>query len=176
MKTAATLLAVLLFAGLASSEQREVQVSCSPLGTLEVRGIPKRVSTPAEHREAGFVSATGMWRLASEGRHAVQLPRANSVEIVCDEATRRCREAIAMLYGKEDAKRVRMDATEGFLDVQTYEYEITEWSDTLIRAITRRPVADIEIQVSLSNQTASRLYRERPDATDKPISNHYVLD
>lgn len=176
MKTAATLLAVLLFAGLAGSDQREVEVSCSPLGTLEVRGIPKRVGTVAEHPEPAFVSATGMWRLVSEGRHAVQLPRANSVEIVCDEPTRRCREAIAMLYSKEDAKRARMDTVEGFLDVQTYEYEITEWSDTLIRAIARRPVADIEIQISLSNRAASRLYRERADATVKPISNHYVLD
>ena len=176
MKAATALLAVLLFAGLAVSHHREVEVSCSPLGTLEVRGIPKRVGTVAEHPELGFVSATGMWRLVGEERHAVQLPRANSVEIVCDEPTRRCREAIAMLYSKEDAKRVRMDTVEGFLDVQTYEYEINEWSDTLIRAIARRPVADIEIQISLSNQTAFRSYRERADATIRPISNHYVLD
>lgn len=156
--------------------ERTVAVPCSLSGELEVRGIPKHVGSLAEHDNSGYVSAQGRWRLVSEGGHSIQLTRANSVDISCEKTTRKCKEAIASLWSKDDAKRVGMESLEGFLDVQTNEYDIIEWSNSLIRAIARLPVADIEIQISLLKETASRLYRERADKTSSPISNHYVLE
>ncbi len=49
----------------------------------------------------------------------------------------------------------------GTLDVHTFEYNVLEWNDTLVRAAAALPVADLELQISVPRQTASRTHREQ---------------
>lgn len=98
-----------------------------------------------------------------------------------------CEEAIALLWtdsdkvfaeGQEHSRIERFLGTkqEGFLDVLRSRYQVVEWSDSLVRAVARLPVADVDIQISPTRQTATRSNKEHADKSNRPVSSQYVLE
>jgi hypothetical protein len=154
--------------------QNAVPIPCSWSGRLYVHGHEKQVHSAASLGSPGHVWAEGSWHLEGDA-NIVALPAANTVRIFCDRDTRTCTEAIALLYGRGDAKRVGVGVLEGLLEVRTEEYEILSWSDGLIRAVSRLIPADIELEISVTNQTAIRIHRERASETQEPVINSYLL-
>ena len=153
-------------------------IPCKPDGEFLIHAPEKSIQLVADYPQFGtWIVAEGKWRRTSGGGKYVRLVEVNSVYIDCYQRTKKCTERRAVLWTKADTERVEIPSMEGLLHTDFDEYEIVEWTPELVRAIYRAPVADIEIQISVKNKTATRSYRERPDATHKkPISNHYVLE
>jgi hypothetical protein len=128
-----------------------ISSSCSP----KVRSIRKVV-----HKEANYVLLEGRWSLLTPSERT-DLPEANSVQVRCWKEMGTCTEAIAMLYTKSDAA--------GLLSVIMFEHEILEWSDRLIRTQSQRPVADIEIRISLVDRSVERTVRETEARGARPV-------
>lgn len=162
----------------ATKENQAWTIPCRPDGEFLIHAPEKSIRLVADYPQFGtWIVAEGKWRRTSGLGTTIRLPEINSVYIDCYERTGKCTERNATLVTRAEAERLNVPLLEGLLDTSFDEYEIVEWTADFVRAVYRAPVADIEIQISAKNKTATRSYRERPDATHKkPISNHYVLE
>jgi hypothetical protein len=119
-----------------------------------------------------FVSLYGRWRATTPGRAYVA--PLNKTTVSCDKSAKRCIEALAMI------QTWGLDTKVGELHVTTFEYEITEWSATLIRAIERDPHTDFELRISLTDRTAERSARgtsaRGSKMADPKEYRHWVLE
>lgn len=82
-----------------------------------------------------------------------------------------------MLYSGLD-EDVRGEGYGNVLMVSTHEYEIVEWSRTVVVAVERPRAADIELRVSLEHKTAERTVREtgaRGATGASPVPKRWVL-
>ncbi len=161
----------------ATKESQAWTIPCKPDGEFLIHAPEKNIQLVADYPQFGtWIVAEGKWRRTSGPAMSIRLPEINSVYIDCYERTGKCTERRATLVSRAEAERLNVPLLEGLLDTSFDEYEIAEWTADFVRAVYRAPVGDIEIQISVKNKTATRSYRERPDATDKPISNYYVLE
>lgn len=145
-------------------------ISCSSQD--EVRSPSKNVTAV----EKDWVSVRGRWKIIANTAQTTALPSINSVHIVCDKPSRTCRETLALLYPPEGygTKKNR------FLSALEISYEVIEWSNEIIRANYRAPVADVELSISVKDTFVERRSREttaRGSTTSDPnVHTHYVLE
>ena len=82
-----------------------------------------------------------------------------------------CDETVAELRTPDGGERLGIKS--GELLATCHTYQVTEWTDNLLVAISRKPVADVVIRINLKAESAERLFREREDATK---FSTYVLE
>lgn len=147
-----------------------VLVACS--SNEPIKSPPKIFSMDKEKRD--HVSFMGRWR-ATAHAGLIMIPRINSVSVRCSKSEMSCRETLAQLFTPAEDKNVGH-----FLSAVDLVYPVVEWSDTLIRAEIKAPVADIELRISLADETAERSFRETRsrgvDTADPKISRHWTLE
>jgi hypothetical protein len=84
------------------------------------------------------------------------LPRINATKIWCYKRQKICKEFVAVLFTPEDTKGI----SNPFFSILEFEYKILDWSDDVIRAKHKGPVADIELKVSVKDEFAERTFGE----------------
>ena len=141
--------------------------------SAEVRSPSKNIVVDRETRD--FASLEGRW-VSLTPREIAVLPSANSVSVVCHRQTQTCTETIAMLVRETD-KGLSISA--GLLFPQVQDYQIVEWTETLIRAQAKPRAANLEILINLVDQAAERNLRETSERgaqiTGSPSVEHWVL-
>lgn len=105
----------------------------------------------------------GRWRLQGRRNPDFSLARLNSSYISCSKAAMMCDETVAELRTPEDGDRLGIKS--GELLATCHTYRVTEWTDSVLVAISRKPVADLVIRVDLKKKSAERSFGEREDAT-----------
>ncbi len=111
----------------------------------------------------GSLVVEGRWRLQGRRDPDFNLARLNSSYITCSKAAKMCEETVAELRTDGDGERLGIKS--GELLASCHTYEVTEWTNTLVAAVSRKPVADLVIRVDLKAEQAERLFRERDNPT-----------
>ncbi|OGX27548.1 MAG: hypothetical protein A2787_09405 [Omnitrophica WOR_2 bacterium RIFCSPHIGHO2_01_FULL_48_9] len=126
--------------------------------------------------EGNFVFIEGHWKKMGESSRYGILPEINAVSITCDRKIMICTENKALLFVPEKQNSL----PKRFLYVSKDEYVVTEWTDQLIKAERKAPVADLELRISLIDKSAERSFREtkaRGNETANPsVFGHWVLE
>lgn len=122
-----------------------------------------------------FVFVEGRWKALS-GTNARIISRINFTSITCDRNNKTCEEIISFVRNpKEDTMYNNY-----MLFSNKYTYQITDWTDGIIKAKWYAPVADVEITISLKDNFAEKSYREtkaRGSETSNPdIYGKWVLE
>jgi hypothetical protein len=113
----------------------------------------------------------GRWKLIGRRDPDFSLARVNSSFIQCSRFTKTCEETVAELRTPDDGKRLGIES--GELLATCHTYEVTEWTDTKLVAISRKAVADLVIRVDFKVASAERVFREHEDLSQ--FSN-YTLE
>jgi hypothetical protein len=82
-----------------------------------------------------------------------------------------CDETVAELRTPGDGDRLGIKT--GELSATCHSYDVTEWTDSVLVAISRKAVADLVIRIDVKKDRAERLFREREDVTK---FSAYVLE
>lgn len=140
---------------------------CSQTNTIQ--SIPKTISIKKD-----FILIEGRWEKTTKGYSHI-IPKINSTSIICDKNSMTCVEREAMVITPQERSLLK----ESLLDVQEFEYQIIEWSDSLVRAKREAPVADVEIRISLKDESVEKSFREtkaRGSETANPnVFGHWIL-
>jgi hypothetical protein len=104
-----------------------------------------------------YVVLQGTWRRTSQ-RPTVEVPYVNSVRIECDQTARICNEYVAKFIQKTDDPLGTM--ARPYLFLMKEQFRVIEWTGTTIAARAEPRAADIDLRISLTNQTAERSSRE----------------
>lgn len=119
------------------------------------------------------VSFHGQWRPTAQAG-VVMNWAANTVDVRCDQASARCEEALALLYAPGGP------FPRHGLDVVRLTYNVSEWTNSLIRAESAGPAGDFELRISLANKVAERSFRETKgrgsETADPSIVRNWVLN
>jgi hypothetical protein len=113
----------------------------------------------------------GRWRLQGRRNPDFSLARLNSSYILCSRDAMMCDETVAELRTPDDGERLGINS--GELLATCHTYRVTEWTDSVLVAISRKPVADLVIRIDLKEESAERLFREHENATK---FSRYVLE
>ena len=113
----------------------------------EVRSGKKTISDEPGLR---YRFARGRWKIT--GKPSTILPTLNSVDVLCSKDQGTCTETIAMLVDKGDSA--------GLLWAMNTEFKIVEWTATLVRAVAETRVADLELRISIPDESAERTVGE----------------
>lgn len=113
----------------------------------------------------------GRWKLVGQRNADFSLARVNASFIQCSRSTGMCEETVAELRTPEDGERLGVES--GELLASCHTYEVTEWSDAKLVAVSHKDVADLVIRIDFKALTAERLFREREDPTQ---FNSYTLE
>jgi len=138
-----------------------------------VRSPAKRIILDKETK--GYVGFEGRWKAISQQKTEM-LPPINTAIGHCSKKTFTCSETIAMYYRPND----RTPSGDPYLYLQTHDYRIVEWTPTRITAREEAPVADIEIRISLADNSIERSAKEttaRGSMSANPnITRHWILE
>ena len=104
----------------------------------------------------GKVYIEGKWKELASTAHYKIIPKYNSVSIICSRETSVCIENQALLITKNDNAIVPYN----FLYPEQFTYNVTEWSDTVVKAERNPLVADVEIRISLVDKSVEKSFRE----------------
>jgi hypothetical protein len=104
-----------------------------------------------------YVVLQGTWRRTSQ-RPTVEVPYINRVRIECDQTARICNEYVAKFIQKTDDPLGTMERP--YLFLMKEQFRVIEWTGTTIAARAEPRAADIDLRISLTNQTAERSSRE----------------
>jgi hypothetical protein len=104
-----------------------------------------------------YAVVVGTWRRLSE-RSSIEIPALNSVHIECEKARRICDEYVAKVLQPSD--HPDSGAHETLLFGHRTVFQILTWSRTLITARAEPRAADIDLRISLADQSAERTSRE----------------
>jgi hypothetical protein len=144
--------------------------SCSKADTIH--SIPKNIIL-----EKDFVLLEGKWEQTTKKIKLTFpiIPKINSTQILCYRQSMQCVESEAKVITPQETK----DLKENLLTVDRFEYQIIEWSDTLLRAKREAPVADVELRVSFADKSADKSFSEtraRGSETANPeVFGHWIL-
>jgi hypothetical protein len=122
-----------------------------------------------------FVIAEGRWKALPETTAKI-ISKINFTSIACYRNNKTCRETISLVYDpKQDRKTGNY-----LLYSHTYTYQITDWTNDIIKAKWDATVANFEITISLKDNLAEKIYREtkaRGSETSNPdIYGRWVLE
>ncbi len=144
-------------------------IGCSDLN--DIRSPRKSIKKVDE-----FVLAEGRWK-ALLGTNARIISKINFTSITCDRSTRTCNEITSYVYAPKEHGRT--DDNYRLYSIH-FTYQVTDWTNDIIKAKFDAPVADIEITISLKDNFAEKSYREtkaRGDETSNPeIYGKWVLE
>jgi len=144
--------------------------SCSKADTIH--SIPKVISI-----EKDYVLLEGKWEQTSKKIKLTfpTISKINSTQILCFRQSMQCVESEAKVITPEESEMLK----ESLLTVDRFEYQIIEWSDTLLRAKREAAVADVELRVSFADKSAEKSFREtkaRGAETSNPeVSGYWIL-
>lgn len=143
-----------------------------PACSQQIKSYRKIIAVDKETNS--WARVEGRWEFISENKENNSLPATNAVLIDCDKSSGVCRETIAALYRENKAK-----LPYSVLGVIPQDYRIVEWSESLIQAEAKPRAADIEIRISLVNNSAERSARETGERGAKGANpdnvEHWVL-
>lgn len=105
----------------------------------------------------------GRWHLVSRRSPDFSLARLNASYMTCSKTSMACEETVAELRTPGDGERLGINS--GELLATCHTYEVTEWTDRVVVAISRKPAADLVVRVYLQEEKAERMFRERQDTT-----------
>lgn len=141
----------------------------------EVRTLPKSVVLTGQ--DGKMLVVNGRWAVKTAPERS-SLPSANAVQVVCSRSARTCTEILALLYTAADNAMPTQGGNS--LQVLTQEYSIVEWTGSTVVARAAPRAADLEIRVSLVDNSAERIAREtgarRGTKTDPRNVEHWVLE
>lgn len=142
---------------------------CSDLN--DIRSPRKSINKVDE-----FVLAEGRWKALS-GTNARIISKINFTSITCDRNNMTCNETISYVYAPKEHGRTDDNYKLYSLD---FTYQVTDWTNDIIKAKFNAPVADTEITISLKDNFAEKSYREtkaRGEETSNPeIYGKWVLE
>jgi hypothetical protein len=104
-----------------------------------------------------YVTVEGTWRRIST-RPSINTPTINTVSIECDRARRVCEEYMAKVLQPTDDPAGNLGVR--YLFVDRTIFRVLEWSRTVLEARAEYRAADIDLRISLAEQTAERRFRE----------------
>jgi hypothetical protein len=109
---------------------------------------------------ARVLQVRGKW-LSSGSYNLPRIAPVNATWILCEEATRLCRESNAQVAKARNTS----SAIAPMLSVSEYRYEILEWSkDTVVaKRITDTGLIDATLTINHKSGSISLAHRERPD-------------
>ena len=141
---------------------------CSDLNNIE---SPRKSIVKVDE----YVFAEGRWK-ALPGTKARIISRINFTSITCDRNNSTCKEIISHVYAPKESRLYE----NSILYSQNFTYQITDWTNDLIKAKWDAPVADVEITISLKDNFAEKSFREtkaRGSETSNPdIYGKWVLE
>lgn len=118
--------------------------------------------------EAGFVSVEGGWA-GMTPNSSEMIPRTNGVDIECFKEQLRCDEILAILNTERN-----------FYYPQLTRFDVLEWSDDRIRAVTTTRAADLELSINLKSRIVERTVTETDargaDTGGHPLTYKWVLE
>ena len=148
-----------------------VLLSCSRIDSIRSPQKTFRI----DKVDGTYAYLTGRWRATFQPELVMMIPKVNTVSIECNNREMACTEILAILFTSAEDKIVG-----NVLTTMKNNYQIVEWSDSLIRAEIKAPVADIELRIALVDKSAERSFRETKargsDTADPTISRHWVLE
>ncbi len=120
----------------------------------QVTSMPKRINLT---EDGSYLLVTGRWATRTS-RERSSLPTANAVRVECWKQLKVCKETLALLYQPHD-KSVPSGSSSD-LAILVEDYQVIEWSNNLIRSRATPRAADIDIEVSVDDQSVTRVSRE----------------
>jgi hypothetical protein len=136
--------------------------------TDDIGTVPKMITDYGSR-----VHLEGKWRIVANTSY-ISAGTIGSVDIECNKQSRKCREICAWLFPPDKLIKSK------FLSVVELTYDVTEWSDQVIRAIYRAPVKDFELKISFKDKFAERRVRETRargvETSDPNVYTNYVLE
>jgi len=144
------------------------------------KDVHKIVSTPKNiTKYDNYVTIKGRWKKIS-GTSKIKgnkPPLINTVSIICEKESLKCREVIAVIATPNDIGF----GEQTFLNIDETIYKIIQWSQNVIHAKnTEYRVSDFELQISLEINSAERTRRETRDrgcnSCDPGIFEKWVIE
>lgn len=123
-----------------------------------------------------YVFVEGRWKALSVTTVVGKISNVNFTSITCDLKNRTCTEIISLVQNPKENRLYEKP----MLYSLKFTYQITDWTNDIIKAKWDAPVADVEIQISLKDNLAEKSYREtkaRGSETSNPdIYGKWVLE
>lgn len=143
--------------------------SCSELN--DIRSPKKNIQKVNE-----FVFVEGRWKAVSVTTVVGKISGINFTSITCDLKNKTCSEIVSLVQNPKENNLY----TKPMLYSIKIIYQITDYTNDIIKAKWDAPVADVEIKISLKDSFAERSYREtkaRGSETSNPnIYGKWVLE
>jgi hypothetical protein len=141
---------------------------CSDLNNIE---SPRKSIKKVDE----FVFAEGRWKALPETKARI-ISRINFTSITCDRNNKTCKEIISLVYVPKEHRLYE----NYILYSQNFTYQITDWTNDIIKAKWDAPVADVEITISLKDNFAEKSYRETKargsESSNPDIYGKWVLE
>ena len=137
----------------------------------DIRSPRKSIKKVAE-----FVLVEGRWKTISATTVVERISNINFTSITCDLKNKTCNENLSLLQNPKENELYKKP----MLYSLKFTYQITDWTNDIIKAKWDAPVADVEIIISLKDNIAEKSYREtkaRGSETSNPnIYGKWVLE
>jgi len=140
-------------------QQTSWKSTASSLGISSSQKI-KLLNNPGRISNIGdYVFIEGRWHAETpEDANSTHLPEFNSVSLYCSRTNQMCYESLAILTSPDGS--IPDPTQEMMLVATSFNYRILEWTDHNITAITEPRAADIRLNISLTDKTATRIVTE----------------
>lgn len=136
--------------------------------------LPIELRTKSITTLGDYVVINGHWKQIAGPKAGVA--KLNSIYLECSKTKRVCEETRAEIWTSDEWKTDRLT-----LEIQPSEvFPILSWSNGTIVARREAPVADIDLKISTTDQTAERSFRETrargSETADPNVWRQYVLE
>jgi hypothetical protein len=121
---------------------------------LDISTAQKRITVMGG---GAYVTVGGTWRRTST-RPSINTPTINTISIECDRARHVCEEYMAKVLQPTDDPAGNLGVRYLFVDKTVFR--VLEWSSIVIEARAEYRAADIDLRISLADQTVERRFRE----------------
>lgn len=142
------------------------------LNLTDIKSPPKVINAVSKNQ----VYIEGRWKEISKIKKFKTTPRINSTIILCNRESMSCIEHEACLTRKEDNDILPY----ALLYVQPTTYQISEWSDTIIKARMEARAGDVELRISLADKSAEKSFRETSargaEGANPNLTEHWILE
>ena len=122
-----------------------------PLVLDQIMSAPKGFSSIDK-----YVFVRGRWKRTGGNLKLNIPPRINTISITCDKNSMICKEIIAYVVTPQEEPLLEKPD----LSIAETIYQIVDWSNDVIIAKYKAPVADVELRISLRDELAEKRWRE----------------
>lgn len=142
------------------------------LNITDIKSPPKIINAVSENQ----VYIEGRWRETSIVKKFKTTPRINSTAILCNRESLSCIEHEACLATRKDNNILPY----ALLYIQPTTYQISEWSNTIIKAHKEARAGDVELRISLADKSAEKSFRETSargaEGANPNLVEHWILE